>query len=543
MSHSEGATTDQGTNSGTVDEETKMDQKQQQHQDGSSKGPRPTTANIYVNKKVHLEEVELFGFDMDYTLAEYSSPTMERLTFELCIEYLIAHNCYPREIAQFDYDPMFSICGLWVHFKYGNLLKVDESGTIFHAFHGRRLLKCKEIDGYYPNKFVQLSSEIYVLNTLFNLPEANLFARLVDFFDKFGQQTPDRTGVRYGDVTLSYDAIFQDIRNAMDHVHNFSVGELKKKILDRIDEFVKKDKRIDELFIWLRNTGRKTFLLTNSDYGYTKGIMTFLLGTKWRAFFDMVIVDARKPLWFGKGTGLREVDTDTGALKMGTPADPLKEKGAVYSGGSCEVLRRFTGKVLYIGDHTYSDVLSLKKHKGWHTFLVVPELSRELGVWADKRGLFERLQQLESELKKLYSQAERPTEAVTGPLFKRIQEVTQSMEEKYGVFGSLFTSGARTTYFGSQVKKYADLYADSCFNLVNYPAHYYFFSASMALMPHESTVDHGAAIPDNGSRKNMDEGGSDGAGALSHQSTSPATNDSIEEEGDSSGGASSEEHN
>ncbi|KAL3070123.1 hypothetical protein niasHT_039053 [Heterodera trifolii] len=192
----------------------------------SGTGPAATPSSdlaskIFVNRTVHLEKIELFGFDMDYTLAEYISPTMERLTFKLCIDYLISKGL------------LFSICG---RFR-------------LHASHGLQFLKGEQIEHYYPNKFVQLSKQIYVLNTLFNLPEAYLFTRLVDF-DKFGQ-TPDKTGVRYGAVTFSYNAIFQDIRNAMDHVHDINVGQLKKTILIRIGDFVKKDERIDELFNWL----------------------------------------------------------------------------------------------------------------------------------------------------------------------------------------------------------------------------------------------------------------------------------------------------
>jgi len=43
-------------------------------------------------------------------------------------------------------------------------------------------------------------------------------------------------------------------------------------------------------------------------------------------------VDARKPLFFGEGTILRQVDTSTGALKIGTHMGPLQD-GQVYSGG------------------------------------------------------------------------------------------------------------------------------------------------------------------------------------------------------------------
>lgn len=60
--------------------------------------------------------------------------------------------------------------------------------------------------------------------------------------------------------------------------------------------------------------------------------MTYLLGDNWREYFNIIIVDARKPSWFAEGTVFREVNTDTGALNIGMPAEPLKE-GSVYSGG------------------------------------------------------------------------------------------------------------------------------------------------------------------------------------------------------------------
>lgn len=45
------------------------------------------------------------------------------------------------------------------------------------------------------------------------------------------------------------------------------------------------------------------------------------------------MLDARKPLFFKEGTILRQVDTRTGALKIGSHTGPLKQ-GHVYSGGT-----------------------------------------------------------------------------------------------------------------------------------------------------------------------------------------------------------------
>jgi len=100
-------------------------------------------------------------------------------------------------------------------------------------------------------------------------------------------------------------------------------------------------------------------------------------------------VDARKPLFFGEGTVLRQVDTKTGKLKIGTYTGPLQH-GIVYSGGSsdtvCDLLGAKGKDILYIGDHIFGDILKSKKRQGWRTFLVIPELAQELHVWTDKSG-------------------------------------------------------------------------------------------------------------------------------------------------------------
>jgi 5'-nucleotidase len=107
---------------------------------------------------------------------------------------------------------------------------------------------------------------------------------------------------------------------------------MKQMILDNLETYVEKDDRALQMLKVLRENDRSTFLLTNSDYPYTNGIMTYLLGKNWTSHFDIVVVDARKPLWFAEGTVFREVNTTTGALKIGIHVGPLRS-GAVYSGG------------------------------------------------------------------------------------------------------------------------------------------------------------------------------------------------------------------
>ncbi|XP_071866756.1 5' nucleotidase B isoform X9 [Bombus fervidus] len=463
---------------------------------------------IFVNRSLHLENIKFYGFDMDYTLAEYKSPQYEQLGFTLLKDRLVSLG-YPQEIKAFEYDPSFPVRGLWFDTLYGNLLKVDAYGNILVCVHGFEFLKHSQVYELYPNKFLQLDeSRVYVLNTLFNLPETYLLACLIDFFTNSPQYTREKTGVKEGELTMSFKSIFQDVRNAVDWIHLH--GNLKTKTIENLDEYVKKDKRLPMFLNRIRESGAKIFLLTNSDYVFTDKIMTYLFdfphGAKlilskpdephrnWKTYFDTIVVDARKPLFFGEGTILRQVDTKTGALKLGTHKGPL-HTGEVYSGGSCDVFTELIGAkgkdVLYVGDHIFGDILKSKKIRGWRTFLIVPELVQELHVWTDKCQLFAELQNLDVMLGEMYKNLDSSTKEKPdiSKLRASIRDVTHKMDLSYGMMGSLFRSGSRQTFFSSQVVRYADLYAATFLNLIYYPFSYMFRAPAM-LMPHESTVAH-----------------------------------------------------
>ncbi|CAH0552528.1 unnamed protein product [Brassicogethes aeneus] len=458
---------------------------------------------IFVNRSLHLENIKFYGFDMDYTLAEYKSPEYEKLGFDLVKEHMVSIG-YPQEILEFEYDPTFSVRGLWFDTHYGNLLKVDAYGNILVAVHGFEFIKHSHVYQLYPNKFLQLDeSRIYVLNTLFNLPETYLLACLVDFFTNSPQYTKTETGVKCGELYMSYKSIFQDVRNAVDYVH--IQGALKNRTTENMEKYVKKDDRLPMFLTRLRESGAKTFLLTNSDYNFTNKIMTYLFDfphgarptdphRNWKTYFDIIVVDARKPLFFGEGTILRQVDTNTGALRVGIHTGPFQREH-VYSGGSCEVFTKFIGAkgkdVLYVGDHIFGDILKSKKIRGWRTFLIVPELVRELHVWTDKCQLFNELQTLDVKLGEMYKNLDSSTKEKPdiSSIRAAIRDVTHKMDMSYGMMGSLFRSGSRQTFFSSQVVRYADLYAATHLNLLYYPFSYMFRAPAM-LLPHESTVAH-----------------------------------------------------
>uniref|UniRef100_S4RHN3 Cytosolic purine 5'-nucleotidase n=1 Tax=Petromyzon marinus TaxID=7757 RepID=S4RHN3_PETMA len=463
---------------------------------------REACHRIFVNRSLAVERIRCFGLEMDYTLAVYRSPEYEALEFDLTIERLVSIG-YPQELHNFEYDPEFPIRGMVFDTLYGNLLKVDAYGNLLVCVHGFKFMK-PEIREQYSNKFIQRddTERFYVLNTLFNLPETYLYACLVDFFINCTRYISCDTGVKEGDLFMSFKSMFQDVRDAVDWVH--IMGTLKEKTLENVEKYVAKEPKLPLLLSRMQEVA-KVFLATNSDYNYTDKIMTYLFDLPhgpqpgrqhrpWQSYFDLIIVDARKPLFFGEGTVLRQVDTETGQLKIGTFTGPLQH-GIVYSGGSsdlvCDLLGVNGKDILYIGDHIFGDILKSKKRQGWRTFLVIPELALELHVWTDKSALFEELQRLDIYLADLYknldsSSNERPD---ISSLQKCIKKVTHDMDMCYGMMGSLFRSGSRQTLFASQVMRYADIYAASCINMLHYPFSY-LFRAPHVLMPHESTVEH-----------------------------------------------------
>ncbi|KAJ8317737.1 hypothetical protein KUTeg_005641 [Tegillarca granosa] len=178
---------------------------------------------VFVNRSLHMEKIKIFGFDMDYTLADYKAPEYEAMGFNMLKERLIFIG-YPKVIEEFEYDPSFPCRGLWFDKTYGNLLKID-------------------------------AYETYMI------------ACLIDYFTSSKDYITSKEGVRSGDLYMSYKSIFQDVRSAVDWVHFH--GNLKKETVKNPDKFVHKDKRLAIFLNRIRENGAKTMIITNSDYEYT----------------------------------------------------------------------------------------------------------------------------------------------------------------------------------------------------------------------------------------------------------------------------------
>lgn len=474
--------------------------------DGIAEGAR----NIFVNRNLDLTKIHLVGFDMDYTLAIYFKREIEELAFNLTVEQLVKRKGYPEAIASFRYDPNFAIRGLILDKRRGNLLKIDRFKVVGRATHGTKPMASEAIPASYERKILAGAKEFVSIDTLFSLPEANLFAMLVDYFDA-------HEPVRRDD----YSQLFDDIKWCIDTIHND--GSLKGLIALDVPKYIYKDPYLALALDKLRKSGKKLFLLTNSYWEYTNLVMTYLLDGElpdygnWREYFDFIGVGARKPDFFVTDSPFWVVDPTDESLSPfeGESFDP----GLIYQHGNAMSLEKLSGykgeAILYVGDHIFGDILRSNKNGGWRAALVIQELeemlhrARALRHERDRLTMLEELRQkidreillvnhkigklqevqdpgdrLQYELQRLHDAA--------GNLTKRLDELVQHIIDLetqidtayHPSWGEIFTELGEISRFGDQVRDFACIYTSRVSNFLLYPEDYT-FKAMRERMAHE----------------------------------------------------------
>jgi 5'-nucleotidase len=484
----------------------------------------PRARQIFVNRNLRMDRIDVVGFDMDYTLAIYHLRQLEELAFEMTLARLVRYKGYPEAISGLRYDPEFVIRGLVVDKASGNIFKMDRHNHVGRCYHGRHPVAWEERKRLYRDEKIHLSLPRFAwIDTLFALPEACLFAEIIDELEGNG-------------VEVNYAKLYDDVREAIDTVHRDN--SLKEVVKQDLARYLVRDPELGPALHRLRSGGKKLFLLTNSLWDYTDAVMQFVLDgampeyPSWRNYFDVVATGAAKPAFFSEKRPFFEVGP--AGEKLGEPH--VLERGRTYEGGSLSELERLIGiggeRVLYVGDHIYGDILRSKKSSLWRTCLVVQELESEI-AWLERCGPeMEDLGRLEeararmgdemsarkSGLNALDRRAERE------PLLRersaleaerramkheleilrrahrdaeaRIGELQRRVEDGYNRWwGLTFKEGNENSRFGEQIEDYACLYTSRVSNFVFYsPMHY--FRSPRAAMPHERQMLHMAPYGD-----------------------------------------------
>ena len=485
--------------------------------DGAARMPVERARQVFVNRNLRMGNVEMVGFDMDYTLAIYHLRRIEQLSFDLTLSRLVTDFGYPAEVGLLQYDHGFVMRGLVVDKAQGNLIKMDRFGSVGRAYHGLTPLPVDVCHRLYRNERIRLTSERYAwIDTLFSLPEAWLYAAIIDLLERQGQ-------------TVEYGRLYDDVREAIDAVHRDD--SLKREVRKDIGRYIFRDPELGPALHKLRSGGKKLFLLTNSLWDYTDVVMSFLLDgvvseyPSWRNYFDVVLTGAMKPAFFTEGRPFLEIDATN---RENTVLGEVKalERWKVYQGGNLPALERMTGiggeKVLYVGDHIYGDILRSRKASLWRTCMVVQELEDEIRYTEGRAEEITRLGEVELLIARLDDElnvrkgllnaldrrldrdgAANGERAVLEEERRRakleLERLRRALRTSTGIadvlerdvelgfnpfWGLMFKEGNENSRFGSQVEQYACLYTSRVSNFL-YVSPMQYLRAQRDRMPHE----------------------------------------------------------
>jgi 5'-nucleotidase len=459
---------------------------------------------IYCNRTLNLRSIKAIGYDMDYTLIHYRDEAWEQRAYEH-LRRGLADRGWP--VANHKYDPGFIMRGLILDAELGNVVKANRFGYIKQAHHGTRPLAFDELRSTYSRTIVDLAEpRWYFLNTLFSLSEGFMFSQAVDLLDKGA----------LGDA-IGYEDLMRIVRKTLDHAH--TEGTLKADILAKPDKYIVHDPESVQALLDQKHAGKKLLLITNSDWEYTREIMTAAYdpylpkGMKWRDLFDLMIVSARKPSFFSDPNPAFEVVDEEGLLK---PVIGKLKPGGLYLGGNARQVEKVWGfageEILYVGDHIFSDVRVSKDILRWRTALILRELEQELEAIGGFHDEQVRLTELMAEKEKLEYQSNRtrlalqrlkdgylPTEGDVKSLQKEADHLRSqiaSIDDQIGVlakasgelmnphWGLIMRAGNDKSHFTRQVENYADIYMSRVSNFLSLTP-YAYLRSPRNLLPHD----------------------------------------------------------
>uniref|UniRef100_A0A8C4HUG1 5'-nucleotidase domain-containing protein 3 n=1 Tax=Dicentrarchus labrax TaxID=13489 RepID=A0A8C4HUG1_DICLA len=421
----------------------------------STNSVNPNT--IFANNEMSLRDIEIYGFDYDYTLAFYSRH-LHTLIFDIARDILITNLRYPEGLRNYEYIPDFAVRGLHYDVQKALLMKIDafhyiQLGTVYRYL-------CTSSHGHTMKQFMDI----------FSLPEMTLLSCVNDFFM--------RHNIDYEPVHL-----YKDVKEAIRDVH--VKGIMYRAVEADIEKFICYGEQSHAVLKKLSEHGKKMFLITNSPFDFVDRGMHYIVGKDWMDLFDVVIVQADKPGFFNdRRKPFRRV-TDKGALLW----DRIHklEKGKIYKQGNLYEFLRLTGwrgsKVLYFGDHIYSDLADLTLKHGWRTGAIIPELRKEIKIMNTEEymHMMAWLQALTGLIEQMQVHRDPASQAV-------VNEWIRERETKdifNGQFGSLFRTYHNPTYFSRRLSRFADIYMASISCLLNYDFQHTFFPRRTPLQ-HES---------------------------------------------------------
>ena len=445
--------------------------------------------SIFVNRNINMNHIKTIGFDMDHTIIRYKTKAFETLTHQKAIEVLISKCNYPKCLKNLAFEEKRAIQGLIIDTICGNLLKISRYGEVKKAYHGEARLDTYSMQKIYRNRVVHLYEErFYSLDTSFSISQGVLYGQLIEL-------------KKQGILTHSFSQIHRDLTYAIDLVH--INGDLKTIVKNNIQNFIHQDPELASHLEYYKSFGKNLIIITNSDYPYCKLLMDYAIQpflkkyNCWSELFDITITFARKPHFFTTSSPLLKINPKDGT--MSNHFGPIGP--GIYQGGSAGRLQQSLGhadhEILYLGDHIYGDVVSLKKNFHWRTALVLEPLWEEVQTFKRCQPILNTVEKIRKEkealMAKIHGKKSRPiSQNEMQSIQKKIQQIDQengllSLQYKQHFnpyWGELMRAGQEESRFADQVEKYACLYMARALDLMKSSPKNNFYP-KRRILPHE----------------------------------------------------------
>lgn len=445
--------------------------------------------SVYVNRILNLKNMKVIGFDMDHTLVRYHSEIFEELAFKVVLDKLVKLKNYPEEILDFEFDYTKVVRGLVFDKVRGNVLKLSRYSEVKMGIHGLNPLTYDMIRKIYKGLHIDLTqNQYYSLDTNFSISTGLIFSLLVNLKDNSPAECFPK-GYTYFDIFTDIDTMIN-----LSHMD----GSLKEVVKNDLTKYVIKDEEIVDMLQVFKKEGKILMIITNSDYDYTRVLLDYCInpylaeGQSWQDIFDYVITNSEKPRFFTEKSKFLKVDRETGLMSNWTL--PL-QKG-IYQGGCAmefqKQLHLKGSQILYLGDHIYGDIVTLKKSCDWKTGLVVDELSAESLAIQKSNKIQKKLDKLMAEKEALELELEALEGEEYNAFFKKIIELDETIYQNIIKFKSFFNpiwgpimrAGIEDSRLANQIERFACIYMSKISNLKDYsPKHY--FRPKRRLLPHE----------------------------------------------------------
>ena len=235
---------------------------------------------VFCNNETDLSNVDVYGFDYDYTLAAYKTG-VEYLIHDIAKELLVKKFGYPPQVNSLVYDRRFAIRGLHYDVEKGVFLKVDsynqiQLGTVYR---GRKELPEEEVKNLYKRHHLNVDKlfqtkasacQMVHLADIFSKPEMSLIANVIELFLTENLEYEPRS-------------LHDDIKKCVGMAHaNFHVETRANPGL-----FLHRDPALVPFLERFAVEGKKVFLITNSPFETVDAGMSYMVASNWRDLFEV----------------------------------------------------------------------------------------------------------------------------------------------------------------------------------------------------------------------------------------------------------------